>query len=293
MFEMMIGLKLSDAFYFVADKYYCSGRFMKQLIAKDIHLVTKMQRNAVAYYPAEKPSVRSRGRPKKYGEKVKLFDLFNTNLNFIQAPLPGNSKIIIEYCAMQLLWRPLGDYVQFVFVRHPEKGLSVSMSSDLTISPLDIILIYLLRFKIEVTFKQAVHQIGVFRYRFWLKMMPPIKRGGGDQFVQFSPCQLKERIVKKLNAYHTFIPLGLIAQGLVHYLSIHCHQAVWKNFGTWLRTIRENILPSEKVVSLALGRTYIEFLMDATIGVIFKKFLLKRIDISQLQHSNVEQKEAA
>jgi hypothetical protein len=79
----------------------------------------------------------------------------------------------------------------------------------------------------------------------------------------------------------------------MHYLSMHCHQAVWKNFGTWLRTIRENILPSEKVVSLALSRTHIEFLMDATIGVIFKKFLWKRINISQLQHSSRDQKEAA
>ena len=48
MFTMLMELKLPESFYFVADKYYCSGRFMKQLIEQSIHLVTMMKKNAVA-----------------------------------------------------------------------------------------------------------------------------------------------------------------------------------------------------------------------------------------------------
>jgi len=33
--------------------------------------------------------------------------------------------------------------------------------------------IYSLRFKIEIMFKQAIHQIGTFMCRFWLKAMLP------------------------------------------------------------------------------------------------------------------------
>jgi hypothetical protein len=292
MFEMLIALKLPETFYFVADKYYCSGRFMKQLVGGGIHIVTMMKKNARAYYPAEQKT-KGRGRPKKYGKSVKLYDLFKRDLNFIKVSMPGNSKLMIEYCVIELLWRPLGSLVQFVLVRHPAKGNSILMSTDLKMNPLDIIICYSLRFKIEVLFKQAVHQIGVFMYRFWLKIMLPIKRGSGNQLLQFKPEHFKEKVLKKLNAYHLFIQLGFISQGLMQYLSIHCDRTVWKNFGTWLRTIRENTLPSEKVVSLSLSRTYIEFFEDEENYVIFKKFLQEKTDISQLQVSKLEQREAA
>ena len=142
-------------------------------------------------------------------------------------------------------------------------------------------------------FKQAVHQVGAFMYRFWLMAMKPRKRGSGDQLLHFAPATFKEKISRKLNAYHIFIQLGFISQGLMQYLSIHCHQLVWKNFGTWLRTIRKDTLPSEKVVALAMSRTYLGFLIDDTKYLIFKKFLRHRADIAQLQPATVQQKYAA
>jgi hypothetical protein len=292
MIEILVNIKLPGPVYFVADKYYCSGRFMKQLIGSGIHMITMMKKNAVAYYSVEKKSKR-RGRPKKYGNRVKLFSLFETDLSFTAVPMPGNNKLIIEYCVIELFWKPLGALAKFVLVRHPEKGNAISMTTDLSLDPMDIIFGYSLRFKIEVMFKQAVHQIGVFMYRFWLKCMLPNKRGSGDSVLQFEPKEFNEKFLNKLHAYHLFIQLGLIAHGLIQYLSIHCHKKVWKNFGTWLRTIRENTLPSEKVVALTLSKTYLEFLIDGAIPRIFKKFLTKRIDLSQLQQSYFDQKEAA
>jgi hypothetical protein len=293
MSEMLIGINLTDGFYFVADKYYCSGRFMKQLTGKNIHIVTMMKRNAVAYFIPLEPSQKRRGRPKKYGPRVKLFSLFNKNLPFITAPMPGNDKLMIEYYVIYLLWRPLGQLVQFVLVRHPEKGLSIVMSTDLEAPPLSLITIYSLRFKIEVCFKQAVHQIGAFIYRFWLKMMSPRKRGASDQLLQSASEELKNGVLRKLHAYHLFIQLGFISQGLLQYLSMSYYQSVWVNFGTWLRTIRPNTLPSEKVVSLAMSRLYIEFLLDGTKQTIFKKFLWDRTDIGQYQHAQSEENRAA
>jgi hypothetical protein len=293
MFEMLIGLNLTDGFYFVADKYYCSGRLMKQLIGKNIHIVTMMKHNATAYFIPVQPIHKRRGRPAKYGPRVKLFSLFNMDLPYITAAMPGNDKLMIEYYVIYLLWRPLGRMAQFVLVRHPEKGLSIVMSTDLDAPPLSLISIYSLRFKIEVFFKQAVHQIGTFMYRFWLKMMPKIKRGSGDQCLQLAPQEFKDAILRKLHAYHLFIQLGLISQGLIQYLSMNCYQTVWRGFGTWLRTIRPNTLPSEKVVSIALSRGYIEFLLDGAKHAIFKKFLWDRTDISQLQSSILERKASA
>lgn len=290
---MLFGLNITDGCYFVADKYYCSGRFMKQLVEKKTHIVTMMKRNAAAYYIPTQASKKKRGRPRKYGEHVKLFSLFNLNLPYITVPMPGNSQVMIEYYVIYLYWRPLGALAQFVLVRHPEKGLSIVMSTDLEAPALSLISIYSLRFKIEVCFKQAVHQIGTFMYRFWLKMMPATKRGSGDRSLESASEKLKAGVAKKMHAYHLFIQLGLIAQGMIQYLSMNYYGSVWRGFGSWLRTIRENTLPSEKVTSLALSRGYIEFLLDEGKHLIFKKFLWDRIDLGQLNPSFLEKKAAA
>ena len=147
MFNMLIELNLTEGFYFVADKYYCSGRLMKQLVEQNIHIVTMMKRNAVAYFSPVGPTKKRRGRPTKYGPRVKLFNLFTIDLSYITAPMPGNDKLMIEYHLIYLLWRPLGKLAQFVLVKHPEKGLSIVMSTDLTAPPLSLITIYALRFK--------------------------------------------------------------------------------------------------------------------------------------------------
>ena len=271
----------------------CPGRLMKQLVRQKIHIVTMMKRNAVAYFMPIESTKKRRGRPAKYGARVKLFSLFNMNLPYITAQMPGNDTLMIEYYVIYLLWRPLGQLAQFVLVKHPEKGLSIVMSTDLEAEPLSLITIYSLRFKIEVCFKQAVHQIGTFMYRFWLRMMSPTKRGAGDQCLQSVSKEYKDAVLRKLHAYHLFIQLGLISQGLIQLLSINCYQSIWSNFGTWLRTIRPNTLPSEKVVSLTLSRLYIEFLLDGAKHTIFKKFLRHRTNIDQLQHSINEEKQAA
>ena len=287
MSELLVSLKMTEHFYFVADKYYCSGRLLKQLLASGIDLITMMKKNAVAYYPPDASDRKQFGRPPKYGKRVKLFDLFKTELPFITAPMPGQPKVIIEYCVKQLFWKPAGQLVSFVFVRHPTRGLAIVMSTDLALPALDMIMIYSLRFKIEVLFKQAIHQFGTFMYRFWLKIMAPNKRGSGDKNLHFEPKVVKEKVKQKLHAYHLFILLGLIAQGLTQYLAIHYPALVWKNFGSWLRTIRDNIVPSEKVVAMALSRTYLDFLLAGHFCDIFKKFITKRIDIRLIQHASL------
>lgn len=294
LFELLIEMNFPAAFYLIADKYYCSGRLMKQLVAKNIHLITMMKKNAVAYYALKENHI-GRGRPKKYGQSVKLFNLFESNLDFLKTPMPNNPKIMIEYFAINLLWRPLGDFVQFVLVKHPHRGNSIVMSTDLTINPLDLVLAYSLRFKIEVLFKQAVHQIGTFAYRFWLKTMTPRKRGkaSNDYLVHFAPRYFKEKIKSKIDAYHLFIQLGFIAQGLAQYLSLYCYKQVWGSFGTWLRTIRDHTLPSEKVVSTALSKTYIQFLIDNEKTCSFKKFVLKRTQIKVPYENHEREKKAA
>ena len=168
------------------------------------------------------------------------------------------------------------------------------MSTDLSIEPLDMIYGYSLRFKIEVLFKQAIHQLGTFMYRFWLKPMNPKNRQArGDSVLQFDSATFKEQVRRKINAYHLFIQLGLIAQGLLQFLSIYHHGKVWENFGSWLRTIRDKTLPSEMVVSMAMRNSYPKFLNDESKGSIFKKFLRERLESNHLYSGNYTEKISA
>ena len=69
-------LKIGEPFYFIADAYYATGKIVKKLLAKGNHLISRVKSNAVAYYPVMEKST-GRGRPKTYGEKIKLRKLFD------------------------------------------------------------------------------------------------------------------------------------------------------------------------------------------------------------------------
>ena len=91
--------------------------------------------------------------------------------------------MILKFRAADLLWRPVGILVRFVVVLHPQRGNILLMFTDLTLPPLDIIRIYGLRFKIEVSFKQALHVIGAYAYHFWMAAMTPLRRVSGNQYL--------------------------------------------------------------------------------------------------------------
>jgi hypothetical protein len=290
MVELMMEISVPHACYLVLDKYYSSGRFIKQLISRNIHIVTMMKTNAVGYEAMPDEETKKRGRPKKYGKKIKLFDLFKQDIFYSVATVSG---IKIAYHRVELFWKPLGCIVQFVLTRHPTRGNAIVMSTDLSADPVSLMMIYGLRFKIEVFFKQAVHTVGAFLYRFWLKSMTRNNRKSGDQVLQFSSKKFKKSVAKKIRSYHLFIQAGFIAHGLLQYLSMHHHQTVWKHFGTWIRTIRSNALPSEMVVAKSLTSGYFEFLVDDQNNPILKKFIREKTNPSRFWHEMPSMAKAA
>ncbi len=105
---------------------------------------------------------------------------------------------MIKYRTRDLLWKPAGRLVRFVIVEHPKRGHCLQMSTDLSLSALEIIELYGLRFKIEHGFKKV--------YR--------------------------DHVHRKIKAYHVQVQAGIVAQGLMQYLSVTEKQRVRQGFGS-------------------------------------------------------------
>ena len=288
MILLVDALDIDEPFIFVADAYYAAGKIVRGLLRRGNHLVTRVKTNAVAFGRPPMPDKRTprkRGRPREYGEKIRLVSLLQDENAFLNAPSPIYSEtgVTLRYSVADLLWRPVGILVRFVIVRHPTRGSIFLMATDLNLSPLEIIELYGLRFKIDLSFKQALRVVGTFAYHFWMVAMTPIRRKSGNQHLHRETVAYRNGVRRKLAAYHRHIQLGLVAQGLLQILSATSSDLVWQSFGSWFRTIRPGLAPSEQVTAIALRNTLPEFLADDQNDLNLTKFLLERIDMERTE----------
>jgi hypothetical protein len=280
MLALLAIVAIQQPFYFVADAFYAARKVARGLLKQNHHLVTRVRSNAVAYTMYRQRGPRRRGRPRLYGEKVKLKSLLSDFRAFQAAPSPvyGEHNVTIRYRVRDLLWRPAGQLVRFVAVIHPARGTCLLMCTDVTLNAIEIMRLYGLRFKIEHSFKQAVRLIGSFAYHFWMHDMKPLHRRSGNQHLHRQTLEYRQGIKRKIHAYHVFMQAGVVAQGLLQYLAVVFPERVWRTFGSWLRTIRPGIPPSELVVAHALRNSLPEFLLDSAANHPMAKFITERQD---------------
>lgn len=269
--------------YLVADAYYSNRKVISGLLQRGQHLVSRVRVNGVAFEPAKSTKKKGRGRPRLYGRKVKLRNIFKRldEFEIVLSPVYGESKTKLKVLTKDFLMRPLGRDVRYVFVSHPTRGNIILMSTDTSLSALDIIRIYGWRFKIEVGFKQAIRRLGAYAYHFWMRDMKKIRRGDGDQYLHRESEDYRNGVIRKMRAYENHIQLGLIAQGLLQYMAVYQAQNVWACFGSWMRTMKSDQSPSEMVVAMSLQNTLPEFLKGLSPCHKLKKFLLNKIDYSR------------
>jgi hypothetical protein len=270
----------------VADAYYASGKLIAQLLSKGHQLVTRAKSNAVAYLPVIPSQHRRRGRPRIYGKKVRLKELAQDDAAFTSAPSPvyGENNLTLRYRCMDLMWRPAARIVRFVIVCHPHRGTIFLLSNDLTLAPLEILMLYAYRFKIELGFRQGVHVLGSYAYHFWMSGMKPLKRGDGDRYLHRTSDAYRAAIRRKMAAFHMHVQLGCIAQGLLLHLSLNYKAEVWLCFRSWLRTMKPALPPSELVVANALRSAIPRFFSSSQLDPKLKKIIdqYSRTDIHSL-----------
>lgn len=282
---LCISRVLDSPVLLIADAYYASRKVILPLFDEHHHLLTRVKTTTVAWHPASRPRRRGPGRPRLYGAKVRLGDLWTHKHRFATAPSPvyGETDVEISYYPMDLLWRPIGRLVRFVLVNHPLRGRLILMTTDTCLAPLQIINLYSYRSKIELGFKQALRTLGAYAYHFWMRTMTPLSRRSGNQYLHMKTDNYRRLVRRKMDAYHRYVQLGCIAQGLLQHLSLNFRKKVWLHFNSWMRTMKPGKSPSEAVVAQALRSSLPEFLVCSPDIHDLKKFIMNNADLRRCQ----------
>ena len=233
-----------------------------------LEIVTKAKSGCTAYTKPAVPEGRRRGRPRKKGDSVKVFSLFDSHADeFTQTSvyMYGEKKDVSFY-ATDLLWgQGLYQEIRFVLVRYD--GLkSVLVSTDLSLSPVQIIEIYAHRAKIEESFREFKQTFGGFSYHFWTKALPKLnhfaKSGDPDPLSAVNGEDARRKILSNIKAIEGFVLFSGIAMGILQLISLsdEFNEKIRKS--RYLRTpSREN--PSEATVMYYLRRTIFLLMLNS------------------------------
>ena len=272
-------LLVLDAFFPVASVFTMAASFWSCSLKQPfIHLIIRAKKSYVAYFEASPSPEDSVGRKPLYGERVKLYEVFDQTHLFskVKARIYGKEEEILLMAA-DLLWKPTAGLIRFVFAR-TSRGPIVLMCSDLAQDPLLAIECYCLRVRIELMIDLLKNLLGVFRYHFWSPSMPRHSRSPKSNKLLKEPTQeAVEKVRLCWDAIERFAQIGAISLGLLQLLSLRFPSSIWAQFTAYLRT-RSRELPSERVVKWVLSPLLVkEFLYLASDGIMQQiRALLKK-----------------
>lgn len=248
-------------------------------------LIIRAKKNVVGYFQAEILRPRGPGRPRTYGEKVKLSELFDHPHLFSKAKCTIYGKVEdVSITSLDLLWKPTADLIRFVLAV-TSRGPIILMSSDLHQDPVAALELYCTRIRIETMFDMLKNVMGVFRYRFWTKGLPRHSRKPRkNRYLKKAiNSDQMEKVRRCFAAYERFVMTGAIALGLLQLISLKYEQSVWKAFEGFLRT-RSRKLPSERTVKSVIRSLLIKDLLSLAPGAIMGEILKRRFKKKRAYH---------
>ncbi len=255
-----------------------------------IQLIIRAKKSNVAYFEAEPLQQVKPGRPKKYGEKVTLYEVFDQLHLFrkVKARIYGKEEEI-RLMADDLLWKPTAGLIRFVFAI-TSRGPIVLMCSDLAQDPIVAIEAYCLRVRIEIMIDVLKNVLGSFCYHFWSFAMPRHSRSPKSNKLLKGP---KEEDIEQVQlcwqAIERFAQFGAMAQGILQLLSLRFAPSIWSQFDAYLRT-RSRALPSERVVKWVVSRLLVQDFLNLASGGIMQQIRVRlKRDKKEPLHSSEDE----
>ena len=247
---------MGEKAYLVLDAFFAVGPvFIKaKELMYDVHIITRAKRNVVAYKPVAIPEKKSKGRPKMYGEKLHLYDLFDSHSTDFQ---PAITQIYqkfapIQYLALDLLWKPTQSMIRFILISSLA-GRIVLMTSDLELDPVKAIKLYSNRTSIETFFHRLKNILGGMGYHFWSKYLMPVSRNAKKNKDLKPVVTNPASYLKTIKAIEKFVHIQMLVVGVLQLISIKFNLEVYLKSNCWLRT-SSGTIPSEFITLLALRK---------------------------------------
>ncbi len=253
-----------DAFFPVASVFRLA-RSVSSIALKQPYLLilVRAKKNYVAYFAAEpKPSSRP-GPQKVYGEKVHLMECFDHRQLFqsVSCQVYGKTETI-QIMTLTLLWKPVGDWILFVFAI-TSRGPILLICSDLQYSPIRALELYCARTRIEIMFDVLKHVMGAFQFRFWSKRMPKhSRRPTSNRYLKKPQPEHLATVEACWEAYERFVLCAIIAQGLLQLIALKFGDSIWQQHTHYLRT-QSRHLPSERTVKHVFAAIFNQQLFNA------------------------------
>lgn len=265
--------------YIILDAYFACEAVLKSFRQNALHLITRVRCSTVAYAPfCPVPTVKGRGRPRIWGNSIKLESLFALVADFPTAKVwLYGQQVTVSYQCFEFHWDSPHQLVKFVLTQLPNGRRLILLSTDLCLTGPEIIAAYGLRFKIEVTFRQLVHLLGGFAYRFWLKGLPTLPTWPSNLVLSDYPQAVQTQILNKVEAFERFVNLNVIALGLLQILALELPQGIWANFPRWFRTLPSHGYPSERIAQLALQHQAQRIFLQSPPSLLLPKFLAAKL----------------
>lgn len=177
---------LGKKLWIVTDGGFTRASFLRPVVTMGAVIVTRLRKDAVLHAQLKQPAKRKRGRPRKYGKRIKLQSIVNNPDSWfrIEAILYGK-KEIKEVKVFKALYKPAGCMVQVLVVQESKDCFRAFMCTDMTASAVKILETVADRYAIEQNFsdikeiegagQQQVRtfcsNIGAFHLNLWLHSM--------------------------------------------------------------------------------------------------------------------------
>ena len=258
--------------WLVLDAFFSSGPVFRlaasawsaSLKQPYLQLVTRAKKNYVAYFPPEPKPKGKRGRPREYGDKVVIWEVFDQTHLFreVDMTLYGQSESV-QILSVNLVWRPVRKrQIQFIWAI-TSRGPIVLMCSDLTVKPEQVLALYCRRVRIEVLFDALKNRLGAFRFHFWTRSLPRHSRKPKpNRHIKIPQPSQVAKVTDCWRAMETFVFCASVAAGLLQLFSLRYQAGLWTQQILYLRT-RSRQLPSENTVRQILAPLLARHLLQA------------------------------